>query len=346
MSLLKKACVFTLAVLCARMAVAQGAEFRPWEPLGPVPVDQAGAGRRGYALPGESADVLAPGAKQVSIHTVGANDFYVEDGDRISISQRSEAHSLAVEFRRGFKPAGWPRFEVGGQVQFAESDAGMLNGFISGFEDLVHAPLRSKVTTLQPLGTSVTRNGQLLYQSSGEGSGFGDVYLVAKAMLRDAEPSSREVRVAVRAAVNVAGASEFTVGNFAGIGLSVDKKVLTWMALHGDVRGSFVIDRVSVWTLPLKRGVFAFSAGPEFRLTQSTSLNLQLDGSTTPYQQTGSMGLDANYSDVAFGLSHRFTRGRRPVVAQFYARENMNMPFSVRWNTDPDFAIGFKLTIR
>jgi hypothetical protein len=24
----------------------------------------------------------------------------------------------------------------------------------------------------------------------------------------------------------------------------------------------------------------------------------------------------------------------------------MNMPFSVRWNTDPDFAIGMKLAIR
>ena len=68
----------------------------------------------------------------MSIHTVGANDFYVEDGNGISIRQRSEAHSLAVEFRRGFKPARWPQFEFGGQVQFAESDAGMLNGFIGG----------------------------------------------------------------------------------------------------------------------------------------------------------------------------------------------------------------------
>jgi hypothetical protein len=33
------------------------------------------------------------------------------------------------------------------------------------------------------------------------------------------------------------------------------------------------------------------------------------------------------------------------VVAQFYARENMDMPFAVRWNTDPDFAVGVKFTI-
>lgn len=345
MSLLTKACVLMLAVLCARTASGQSAEFRPWEPFGPMPVDQAGAGRRGYALPGESADVLEPGAKQVSIHTVEANNFYVEDTNGVTISQRSEAHTLAVEFRRGFNPARWPRFEIGAQLQFAESDGGVLNGFISGFEDLVHAPLRSKVTTLQPLGTSVTRNGQLLYQSSGDGSGFGDVYLVAKAILRDAAPASRATRVAARVAVNIAGASEFTVGNFAGVGLSVDKKVLDWMALHADVRGSFVIDRVSAWTLPLERGVFAYSVGPEFRITQNTSVNLQVDGSTTPYQPTGAIGLDANYADAAFGVSHRFIRGRHPLVAQFYARENMNMPFSVRWNTDPDFAIGFKLTI-
>lgn len=345
MSLLKKACVLMLAALCARAAAAQEAEFHPWEPFGPIPVDQAGAGRRGYALPGESADVLDPGEKQLSIHTVGANDFYVEDSNGITISQRSEAHTLAIEFRRGFKPAHWPRFEVGAQLQFAESDGGMLNGFISGFEDMVHAPLRSKVTALQPLGTFVARDGQLLYRSSGEGSGFGDVSLVAKAVLRDGASASRGTRVAARVAVNIAGASEFTVGNFAGVGLSVDKKVLDSVALHADVRGSFVIDRVSVWTLPLKRGVFAYSVGPEFRLTQNTSLNLQVDGSTTPYQRTGTIGLDANYADAAFGVSHRFTRGSHPVVAQFYARENMNMPFSVRWNTDPDFAIGFKLTI-
>jgi hypothetical protein len=344
-SLSQKVCVFALTVVTARAAAAQNSEFRPWEPFGPIPVDQAGSGRRGYSLPGESADVLDPASYQLSIHSVSANDFYMEDRSGITISQRLEAHSLALEYRRGFKPAHWPRFEIGAQVQFAESDGGMLNGFIAGFEDFVHAPLRSKVTTLQPLGTSVTRNGQLLYQSSGDGSGLGDVYLVAKAILRDASPSSRDTRIAARVAVNIAGTSEFTVGNFAGVGLTVEKKVNNWIALYGDVRGNMVIDRVSQWTLPLKRGVFGFSMGPEFRLGDNTSLNLQFDGSTTPYQPTGSVGLDAAYSDVAFGVSHRFTRGRHPVVAQFYARENMDMPFAVRWNTDPDFAVGVKFTI-
>src|SRR5215831_5993920 len=194
-SLSLKTCVLMLVVLFARAAAGQDGEFRPWEPFGPVPVDQAGAGRRGYVLPAESADVQEPGAKQVSIHTVGANNFYMESGNDVAISQRSEAHALAFEFRRGFKPSGWPRFEIGAQVQFIESDAGMLNGFISGFEDLVKAPLRSKVTALPALGTSVARNGQLLYHSSGEGSGFGDVYLVANAILRDAAPASRDTRV-------------------------------------------------------------------------------------------------------------------------------------------------------
>jgi hypothetical protein len=338
--------VLLLTVLWAGAAAAQDAEFRRWEPFGPVPVDQAGAGRRGYALPGESADVLDAGTNQLSIHTVSANDFYVEDRNQIVISQRSEAHSLAFEFRRGFKPARWPRFEIGAQVQFSESDGGMLNGFISGFEDLVRAPLRSKVTTLQPLGTLVSRNGQVMYQTSGEGSGIGDVYLVAKAVLRDAAPSSRDTRIAARVAVNLSGTSEFTLGNFVGAGISVDRKLNERLALHGDVRGSVVLDRVSVWTLPLTRGVLGFSVGPELRLGLNTSVNLQFDGSTTPYQPTGTIGLDADYADVVFGVNHRFTGGRHPVVAQFYVRENMNMPFSVRWNTDPDFAVGIKLTIR
>src|SRR5690242_8859968 len=201
-SLLKKACVLMLAALCARAAAAQESEFRPWEPFGPIPVDQAGAGRRGYVLPGESADVVEPATNQLSIHTVGANNFYMEDGNEVAISQRSEAHALAVDFRRGFKPSRWPRFELGAQVQFIESDAGMLNGFIAGFEDMVRAPLRSKVATLQPLGTSIARNGQLLYHASGEGSGLGDLYVVAKTILRDAPAASRDTRVAARVAVN------------------------------------------------------------------------------------------------------------------------------------------------
>lgn len=345
MSLAQRACVCVVAVLCASAAAAQESEFRPWDPVGQVPVDQAGAGRRGYTLAGESADVVDPGSNLFSIHTITANDFYVEDRNQITISQRSEAHTLALELRRGFKLAHWPKFEVGAQVQFSESDTGMLNGFIAGFENFVGAPLRSKMTTLQPLGTTVTRNGQVLYQTSGEGSGIGDVYLVAKAVLRDGDPSSHDTRIAARVAVNVAGTSQFTAGNFTGVGVSVDKKMNEWIALHGDVRGTIVLDSASVWTLPLKREVLAFSVGPEFRMGRDSSLNLQFDGSTTPYQPTGTIGLDANYADIVLGVNHRFVRGRHPLVAQFYARENMDMPFSVRWNTDPDFAIGFKLTI-
>jgi len=33
------------------------------------------------------------------------------------------------------------------------------------------------------------------------------------------------------------------------------------------------------------------------------------------------------------------------VTAQIYLRENMNLPFQVRWNTDPDLSVGLKATI-
>ena len=63
-----KTCVLTLVVLFARAAAGQEAEFRPWEPFGPAPVDQAGAGRRGYVLPAESADVLRHREASVRFH--------------------------------------------------------------------------------------------------------------------------------------------------------------------------------------------------------------------------------------------------------------------------------------
>src|SRR5262245_11992812 len=71
-----------------------------WVPLGPMPVDQAGAGRRGYVMAGETADVTAPGQSKISIHTVAANDFYREETDRFLISQRAEAHTMAIGYRR------------------------------------------------------------------------------------------------------------------------------------------------------------------------------------------------------------------------------------------------------
>jgi hypothetical protein len=45
-------------------------------------------------------------------------------------------------------------------------------------------------------------------------------------------------------------------------------------------------------------------------------------------------------------LSHRARTSRGPLLVQFYARENLNLPFSVRWNTDPDLAVGLKITAR
>ena len=49
---------------------------------------------------------------------------------------------------------------------------------------------------------------------------------------------------------------------------------------------------------------------------------------------------------MTLGFNRRFQAGQRRITTQFYARENMDLPFRVRWNTDPDFAIGFKVTIR
>ena len=83
-----------------------------WAPLGPIPVDQAGAGLRGYVLAGESTEVAEPGASQVSIHAVAANNFYREQAEHFSISQRYETHTMALGYRHGFKVGTLPRFEL------------------------------------------------------------------------------------------------------------------------------------------------------------------------------------------------------------------------------------------
>jgi hypothetical protein len=355
--------VFVLALLLASPVVAQDRSSSPaspsaiddpgpWQPLGSIPVDQAGAGRRGYTISGESADVAEPGASELSLHTVAANNFYRNQTDPFSISQRDESHTVALGYRRGFTLGRLPRVELGGQIQLHERDSGFLNGFISGFESVWSSmtgatsaknQLRTSTGSPVALGTLVTHGDRLLYQTPGDGSGFGDLRFIAKTLLH-ASAAATGPRVAARVVMNVSGTSAFTEGNFAGIGVSVDKPLSAWGAFHGDVRANILLDRVSGWNLPLKRATFGFSAGPELRLAANSSIGIQFDGNTTPYRPTGSAAFDESYGSLTFGLNHRIRTTRTPLLVQAYARENLNLPFRVRWNTDPDLAVGIKIT--
>lgn len=353
-----------LALLVAHSAAAQNggvpSETRtkidvpePWEPVGAAPVDEAGDGGRGYALVGDNIHVGSPGSHQFSLQTVASNHFYREQTGDFLITERYETHTVALGYRRGFDIRLFPRFEFGGQLQLAQRDNGFLNGFISGFESLMASisgqasarnELRTSAETLPPPGTYVVKRGQPFYHVPGSGSGFGDFSLVAKALLRERSPSSRGTRVAARVVANIAGTSAFSAGTFAGIGVSVEKPVASWIAFSGDVRATAVLDRVSRWNLPLKRESVGFSIGSEMKLTTHNSLTVQIDGSTTPYLPTGSTAFDKGYGDITIGLGHRSAQGR--VVTHIYARENMNLPFRVRWNLDPDMALGVKTIIR
>ena len=325
-----------------------------WQPLGQVPVDQAGAGRRGYALAGESPDVALPGTNRISFHTVAANNFFREQTGDFLITQRYETHTVALDIRRGFTSRIVPRFEIGAQLQLSERDSGFLNGFISGFESLCFSMtgVQSAKTQLRdvgtplPFGAFVTKDGHAIYGAPGGGAGIGDFFFVAKALLRDAPPESTGARIAARVGLNVSGKSEFAEGNYIGVGLSLEKKLLSWAAFHGDVRTNIAMDSVSPWNLPLKRSTFGFSAGPELRLSRDSSVSVQIDGNTTPYLPTGTLAFDKDYGSITIGLGKRFTFGRTAVVSQIYARENMNLPFRVRWNADPDASFGIKVTLR
>jgi hypothetical protein len=82
------------------------------------------------------------------------------------------------------------------------------------------------------------------------------------------------------------------------------------------------------------------------KLTANNSLSFQFDGNTTPYQPTGSAAFDESYGALTIGVSHRIRTRGTPMLVQAYARENLNLPFRVRWNTDPDLAVGLKMTFQ
>src|SRR5262245_3636505 len=96
----------------------------PWQPMGPLAVDRAGAGLRGYALPLDGTDVVQGSA--ISIHAITSNNFCNEQTNGFSITQRYETHAFALGYRRGFDTRHFPHFELGGQVQLIESDNGFL----------------------------------------------------------------------------------------------------------------------------------------------------------------------------------------------------------------------------
>jgi hypothetical protein len=341
-------------LLLAQTARAQ--ETAPsWIPLGPAPVDQAGTDGRGYVLPMETSTVTADRSNVFSIHAVAANYFYREQVNDFLFTQRYETHTIGLDYRRGFQVAGIPRFEIGGRVQFHQRNAGVLNGFIEGFENIwtsltgsksAQNTLRTQEALRPPLGTFIERDGSRIYSDAGIGSGVGDVYVVAKMALLDRDPSSTRPRVSARAGLNVAGSSRFGEGNLIGMGLGLDKKLLEWVAFHGDIRATRALDSMSVWNLPLKGWAYGFSVGSELKLSTNSSFNLQVGGSSTPYAPTGTTAFDRGNGDITFGLAHRFRAGSRDITAHFYARENLNLPFRVRWNTDPDLSIGVKATIR
>ena len=360
MRLLVTQCVLLAVLALGQPVFAQNdvppggsAERGQWEPLGQIPVDQAGAGRRGYALPGEGADVAEPATSRIGVHTVAANNFFREATGDYLITQRYETHTLAIDIRRGLRTPIFPRLELGAQLQFSERDNGFLNGFIAGFESLCFSmsgvqsaknQLRDLGSPL-PFGAFVTKSGHSIYSAPGGGAGIGDVSFVAKALLRDAPPASSGTRIAARVGLNVSGTSRFAEGNFVGFGASLDKRLLNWVAFHGDVRTTVALDRVSNWNLPLKRQTVGFSVGPELRLSRDSSVSVQIDGNTTPYLFTGTTAFDKDYGSITIGLGHRFRAGRTAIVSQIYARENMNLPFRVRWNTDPDASFGIKIVL-
>ena len=146
--------------------------------------------------------------------------------------------------------------------------------------------------------------------------------------------------------MNVRGSDHFTEGMFFGLGVSLDKKLLSWMAFHGDVRATRILDRRSVFDLPLRRYTYGFSAGPEMKLARNTSLTAQMDASTTPYPRTGTGAFDKAYAGLTIGVGHRFKMSGRQMVVHGYGRENLHFPFQIRWNLDPDFSLGLKLTIQ
>jgi len=111
-SLLKRI-VFPALVLCVLPTNVRAQTIDgpgPWEPLGPIPVDQAGAGRRGYVLPVESAEVADPGAGAISLHAVAANNFYREETGNFLITQRAEAHTIRARLPARLQDQGVPAF--------------------------------------------------------------------------------------------------------------------------------------------------------------------------------------------------------------------------------------------
>ena len=324
-----------------------------WDSLGPLPVDRAGL-KRGYNLPGEGAAILPKGRTEFSAQLACSNFIYREIQPAGFVEQRYETHSLGLGVRRGVRVAQFPAFEVGGQVQVHRNTGGVLNGFIAGVERGA-ASVFGSPNAMNPdrfgsdpvkRGYRVVVGGKQRRWDDGAGAGLGDLFLSAKASLRESAkgwPTSTAVRLALNLAT---GDARFTQGNYLGLGASAQQTLAEWISAFLDLRASVPLDKTDALGLPLKNLVPGGTAGLAIRLRDDTSLGLQLDGDLTPYRNTGMRYFDNHNGALTIGVRRRLKAGDSIMNIQLYGRQNVNLKnLRMEGTSDPDFSIGLRVSV-
>ena len=327
------------------------------------PIHSDNSGLRGYAMPVEAATWLDGGAWGYELGLDAANYWTYENrGSLGMIRQVFETQTLALGLRRGFA-LGLP-MEARLQVALQQSNAGILNGFISGAESGMASAFgsnyfindyRSGDFALKG-NSDITRvGGHTRVRQADQGAYLGDTQLGLKAGLYQSGGASLSSRLLL----NLPTAAERGNGAFAGLGLALAQPSpfsRLQLILDGRMVAPIGDDEMGLPMLPVSFGStlgLEWNIGGWLGLPERLSLGLQWNDVQSPYQSTGMRAFDAAQNDLSFGLHHGISMGARLLTWQLWGREDFFfLPLQGRVLTGwlpyapPDFQAGLSFSIQ
>ncbi len=257
------------------------------------------------ALSAEPASALPPGRFEITTRTVYGNSFHWDPFvlyPDLYVRLDMEVMRLSLDIDYGL-PAG---LTVGVGVALVTQYGGFADPAIQAFHSFFDLPNgdREKVPD-NGYRFSVVRSGQAMVEITDPGSSLGDTTVRLKWSVLDAP--SRPLSLALHAALKLPTGSvdRFTGSGAcdAAVGLLLTQK-LGAAAIHGGFRYAYLGAPDWPTVLGFNPHVISFYLGLEQAVSRRLSLNLQTDGTTTPYTQGHPwMGPLSGGFEVGFHLS-------------------------------------------
>jgi hypothetical protein len=269
------------------------------------------------AMPGDRAAVIPKGAFDVRLELAETADIARDETNQAVARMKYETLRSGLFLRYGVTD----RLEVAAELPLLYRYRGFMEGAIKSVERATTgmAPARS---ALQNFGYVFdVRSGNRTLFSGEEGAlGIGDTSLYGKYQVLTETPSVPALSLRIGVKIPTGNETRIFGGGQTdvGIGLALEKAVLSRLIFYGNVNGVFPTGRIA--GLPLQP-VISGIAALELLASDDLSFTAQFDYYSSPYHGTGTQVLDKGVTEAVFGFSYRLTKN---FLWQVYGIENLD----------------------